>query len=153
MASVTAPLPSSSKVLTDSHAVLSRELRRLTRAATFVAVMISPVAFFFFHHHDGWSLRKSILVTFASIVVFRGLVDVLVRRVIPWPSLFGTDDARLREEDITNRRRAWTWRGWLRRVLRIAGLITVIYLIQTITAKSGDLEKTATLKITLKKKE
>jgi ATP-dependent Zn protease len=137
MASVTAPLPSSSKVLTDSHAVLSRELRRLTRAATFVAVMISPVAFFFFHHHDGWSLRKSILVTFASIVVFRGLVDVLVRRVIPWPSLFGTDDARLREEDITNRRRAWTWRGWLRRVLRIAGLITVIYLIQTITAKSG----------------
>src|ERR1700730_1498905 len=137
MASVTAALPGSSKVLTDSHAGLTRELRRLTRAATFVAIMLSPVAFFWFHHHDGWSLTKSIIVTFGSVVVFRGLGDVLVPRVTPGPSLFGTDDARLREEDITNRRRAWTWRGVLRRVLWIAGIITFVYLVQVFTAKAG----------------
>ena len=34
--------------------------------------------------------------------------------MIPWPSLFGTDDARLREDDIVNRRRAWTWRWFFR---------------------------------------
>ncbi|HWE82396.1 MAG TPA: AAA family ATPase [Gaiellaceae bacterium] len=137
MVSVSAPLSNSGAGLMGSHAALSRELRRLTRAATFVAIMTSPVAFFWFHRHEGWSVEKSVLVTFAAIVVFRGLVDVLVRRVIPWPSLFGTDDARLREEDVTNRRRAWTWRGVFRRVIWIGGIITVVYLIQLETAKTG----------------
>src|SRR5579863_1149719 len=138
MASVTAPLRSSNtKVLTDSHAVLSRELRRLTRAATFVALMTSPFAFFWFHHHEGWSLRKSLIVTFVAIVVFRGMVDVLVRRVVPWPSLFGTDDARLREEDTTNRRRAWTWRWFFRWVVRIGGVVTIAYLLELQFAAPG----------------
>ena len=60
-----------------------------------------------------------------------------MRRVIPWPSLFGTDDARLREEDVTNRRRAWTWRFWLKLALIIGGAITIVFLIQTWTAKPG----------------
>jgi ATP-dependent Zn protease len=99
--------------------------------------MTSPVAFYWFHHHNGWSIGKSLLVTFLAIVAFRGLVDILVRRVIPWPSLFGTDDARLREEDITNRRRAWTWRFFLRVAIVIGGAITLVYAIQVITAKPG----------------
>ena len=66
------------------------------------------------------------------------LVDILVRRVIPWPSLFGTDDARLREEDITNRRRAWTWRFFLKLVLIIGGIIILrLYAIQVATARPG----------------
>ena len=130
MATVTAPVPSSGQLLTESHAVLSRELRRLTRAATFVALMTSPFLFYWFHHHEGWSLGKALLITFIAIVVFRGLIDILVRRVIPWPSLFGTEDVRLREEDITNRRRAWTWRFWLRLAIFVGGLITVIFLIK-----------------------
>jgi len=137
MASVSAPLQTTGQALTESHAVLSKELRRLTRAATFVAIMTSPVAFYWFHHHNGWSIGKSLLVTFVAIVGFRGLVDILVRRVIPWPSLFGTDDARLREEDITNRRRAWTWRFFLKIALIIGGAITFVYAIQVITAKPG----------------
>jgi cell division protease FtsH len=137
MATVTAPVPSSTQVLTESHAVLSRELRRLTRAATAVALLTSPVAFYWFHHHNGWSIGKSFLITFLAVVTFRGLTDVLVRRVIPWPSLFGTDDTRLREEDITNRRRAWTWRGLSRRVRNIGGIITFVYLIQLYLAKPG----------------
>ena len=125
MASVPAPAPGPSQVLVESHAVLSKELRRLTRAATFVALMTAPFAFYYFHHHDGWSVGRSLFVTFLAIVAFRGLTDVLVRRVIPWPSLFGTDDARLREEDITNRRRAWTWRFFLKLSLLVGGAITI----------------------------
>ncbi len=124
-------------LLTESHASLNKELRRLTRAATFVAIMTSPLVFFWLHHHDGWSILKSLIVTFLAIVVFRGLTDILVRRVIPWPSLFGTDDQRLREEDITNRRRAWTWRFWLKIALIIGGAITIVFLIQTWTAHPG----------------
>ena len=130
MATAPAPVPNSAQLLTESHMVLSRELRRLTRAATFVALMTSPFLFYWFHHHEGWSVTKSILITFLAIVVFRGLVDILVRRVIPWPSLFGTEDARLREEDITNRRRAWTWRFWLRLAIFVGGLDHVVFLIQ-----------------------
>ena len=137
MASVPAPAPGPSQVLVESHAVLSKELRRLTRAATFVALMTAPFAFYYFHHHDGWSVTRSLFVTFLAVVAFRGLTDVLVRRVIPWPSLFGTDDARLREEDITNRRRAWTWRFWLKLSIIVGGAITIVYVIQVFTSPAG----------------
>jgi hypothetical protein len=40
------------------------------------------------------------------VIAFRGMVDLLIRRMIPWPSLFGTEDSRLREEDVVNRRRS-----------------------------------------------
>src|SRR6185295_16649401 len=102
MASVPAPLPQPASPvpnptdsLTESHAVLSKELRRLTRFATLVAVLTSPSAYYWFHHHNGWSVGKSLFVTFLVCVIFRGLVDLMVRKVIPWPSLFGTDDTKL----------------------------------------------------------
>src|SRR5579864_7096467 len=132
MASVPAPLPqptvspvpNPTGALTESQAVLSRELRRLTRFATVVAILTSPMAYYWFHHHNGWGVGKSLFVTFIAVVIFRGLVDLTVRRVIPWPSLFGTDDARLREEDIVNRRRAWTWRWFVRLFIIRIGVLT-----------------------------
>src|SRR3954447_9769126 len=84
--------------------------RRLARAATIVAVLTSPAAYFFFRHQAHLSVGKSILVTLLVVIGFLGLVHLFVRRLIPWPSLFGTEDARLREEDVVNRRRSWTWR-------------------------------------------
>jgi hypothetical protein len=39
-----------------------------------------------------------------AVIAFRGLVDVVFRRFIPWPSLFGTDETRLREDDVLARR-------------------------------------------------
>ena len=54
----------------------------------------------------GWSIT--------TVAAFRGLIDLVLRRFIPWPSLFGTDDSRLKEEDVVNRRRAWFWRFWFR---------------------------------------
>ena len=77
-------------------------------------------------------------MTFLVVVIFRGLVDLMVRKVLPWPSLFGTDDAQLREEDIVNRRRAWTWRWFVKWfVIRLGGLVTIIYLIQVWKAAPG----------------
>src|SRR5437764_12758934 len=93
------PIPSPTAALTETHALLQRELRRLTRVATFIAVLASPTIFYLFHHHKGWSVGRSIFWTFIACVVFRGAIDLFVRRIVPWPSLFGTDDARLREED------------------------------------------------------
>ena len=117
------PVPSPTSLLTESHASLNRELRRLTRAATFMALMTSPAVFFWFHHHNNWGVGEVAARDLALVVVFRGIVDIIVRRVIPWPSLFGTEDARLREEDIANRRRAWTWRFLLKlaMILGVAG--------------------------------
>src|SRR5215210_5144501 len=137
MAAVDSPLPGSA-TLAESQAQLSRELRRLTRIATFIAIMTSPSIYYWFHHHEGNSVTRSVLLTFAICVIFRGVTDILVRRAIPWPSLFGTDDKRLREEDIVNRRRAWTWGFWLRMARLFIITITVIWAFKWVQAPAGD---------------
>jgi ATP-dependent Zn protease len=114
----------------DHQAALSRSWRRLTRVATVVAILTSPSVFFWYHRHYGWGLWASLGATFATVVAFRGFVDLLVRRLIPWPSLFGTEDARLKEEDIMNRRRSWTWRFYFRVGVYFTGLITIVWLIR-----------------------
>ena len=50
--------------------------------------------------------------TILAVAAFRGLLDLIFRRFIPWPSLFGIDNAELREEDVVTRRRVWFWRFW-----------------------------------------
>ncbi len=91
---------------------LARDWRRLTRAATAVAVLTSPALFVWFTQQNGWSWWVSLLATVAVVVVFRGFSDLVFHRIIPWPSLFGTESTLLREEDIVGRRRAWFWRFW-----------------------------------------
>jgi cell division protease FtsH len=101
---------------------LARGWRRLTRVATFVAVLTSPAVFVWFHGWMGVSLWWSLLWTFLGVIAFRGAVDVALRRFIPWPTLFGTDDAQLQEEDVVARRRAWYWRKKIRLAIWV-GLI------------------------------
>src|SRR5512141_1810017 len=112
----------------EESVALAAQLRRLARVATFVAVLTSPAAYFFFHKEDGLGVGKSILCTVLVVIGFRGLVDLVIRRLIPWPSLFGTEDARLREEDVVNRRRAWTWRFIYRVGIFLATIITLVFL-------------------------
>src|SRR4051812_30910819 len=112
----------------EESVALANQLRRLTRVATGVALLTSPAAYFWFHHSARLGVGKSILVTAVCVIAFRGLVDLLVRRMIPWPSLFGTEDARLREEDVVNRRRSWTWRFYFRFATLFGGLITLFWL-------------------------
>ncbi len=124
--------------LSGDSTALSRQWRRLTRVATVVAVLTSPSVFFWYHRHNGWSTGLSIAPTFGTVVAFRGFVDIVVRRLIPWPSLFGTDDLRLREEDIVNRRRSWTWRFYLRMAVYLLGLITIVFAYKLMTAPAGE---------------
>ena len=72
------------------------------------------------------AIGKSFLLTFLVCVASAASSTSSSAGSIPWPSLFGTDDKRLREEDIVNRRRAWTWRFVLPLVRLVIILITII---------------------------
>ena len=107
---------------------LASEWRRLTRVATVVAVLTAPLAFEWLHQVRGWSLGWALVGTFFEVIAFRGLVDVVLRRFIPWPSLFGAAE-ELREEDVMARRRVWFWRRWVARAVWLVALGIVIFLI------------------------
>ncbi len=117
---------------------LAQQWRRLTRVATAVAVLTSPVIFVWLYQQRGWSFGLAILVTVLLVIVFRGVVDVAVRRVIPWPTLFGQEGERVLEEDVVARRRVWYWRKKLRVVVWVSALITFIWAIRLFTEEAGD---------------
>ncbi len=116
----------------EESTLLAQQWRWLTRAATFVAILTSPAAFVWFHKHQQWGVGWSIVATIVTVAAFRGLVDLVLRRFIPWPSLFGTDDTRLKEEDVVNRRRAWFWRFWYRTAWLVFLVITFIYVFKVL---------------------
>src|SRR5881227_2130484 len=93
----------------EASSELRSQWRTLTLAATATAIVTSPVAYLWFHRQLGWSWHWALLATVGAVAAFRGVVEVGLRRVIPWPSLFGVDDRRLKEEDVLARRRAWFW--------------------------------------------
>jgi ATP-dependent Zn protease len=94
---------------------LAAEWRKLTRAATMVAVITSPAVFLVLYQADGLPLPVSLLATIVGVLLFRGLVEVVTRRVIPSPRLYGAD-ASLRADDLVARRRYWYWRTKFRRL-------------------------------------
>jgi len=113
---------------------ISRELasswRRLTRAATFVAFLTSPALVAFFMRQNHWPLWKALIVTLVIVGAFRGLLDLLFRRFIPWPSLFGLESQQHREEDVLARRRAWFWSFWFRLGFVFVTIVTVVWIFQ-----------------------
>ena len=90
--------------VSDSSMALAREWKRLGRAATFVAVLTSPVTFTVLYRGADWSFLAALLGTIATVVIFRGLIDVLAHRFIPAPTLYGAED-ELKDEDVVSRRR------------------------------------------------
>ncbi len=117
---------------------LTLQWRRLIRTATAVAVLTSPVAFIWFTEQAGLSWGWALFWTFIAVIAFRGLMDIVLRKMIPWPSLFGSDEPRAREEDIVNRRRAWYWYRRYRLALWIVGIITVIWIIKLLIPGGDD---------------
>ena len=113
MATVDQPLTGLASRAEESK-LLAQQWRRLIRAGTAVAVLTSPAVFVWLHSYVGWSVLWSAVATFFLVVAFRGFMDVAMRNIIPWPSLFGVEEARAREEDVVNRRRAWYWRKKVR---------------------------------------
>jgi ATP-dependent Zn protease len=91
---------------------LAGQWRKLTRAATFVALLSAPAVVVWLNQNEGWSWYWSILAALLLVVTFRGFFDLLIHRLIPRPSLFGLESPQLREEDIVARRRVWFWRFW-----------------------------------------
>src|SRR5438876_11998338 len=113
----------------EESTVLAQQWRWLGWAATFVAILTSPAAFAYLHKHEGCNIGWSVFGAVVLIAAFRGFVDLVLRRLIPWPSLFGTDDERLRDEDVVNRRRVTFWRFiWLLvRTFFAVVLIALVY--------------------------
>lgn len=104
---------------------LAREWRRLTRAATIVALLTAPAFFLVLYESNHLSLIASILITALAVLLFRALIEVTARRILPWPSLLG-GDAELKEEDIVARRRYWYWRSKFRWIVIWAVIILVL---------------------------
>jgi SpoVK/Ycf46/Vps4 family AAA+-type ATPase len=113
---------------------LAREWRALGRAATVVAVITAPALYVLLHNTYDWPLLWSLVGSFAGIVIFRALIDVLAHKIIPAPSLYGADEG-LKQQDVVSRRRVWYWRAKFRRWFWI-GLILLIALF--VIAKSND---------------
>ena len=117
---------------------LTLQWRRLIRTATAVAVLTSPVVYIWFKNQVGLTWFWALFWTFIAVIAFRGFIDIVLRRFIPWPSLFGTDEPQAREEDVVNRRRAWYWLKWFRRLAWVLGAITVIWFIRLAFSSSDD---------------
>src|SRR5436305_7523319 len=105
--------------------MLAGEWRRLRRAATGVALFTAPLFFVLIYDRLGMSLIGAIALTAGSVIAFRGLVDVLARRLLPWPSMYGVD-REIAEEDVVARRRTWFWRRLYRLVIIVGVLLAVI---------------------------
>ena len=123
--------------INEHGAALAYEWRRLTRAATAVALLTAPAFFLVLYDSNHLSLVASILITALAVLIFRGLVEVIVRHFLPWPSLLG-GNAELKEEDIVARRRYWYWRTKVRRApYWIAFILILLGLCQALFAFSG----------------
>jgi ATP-dependent Zn protease len=122
----------------DEARALAMEWRKLARWATVVAVLTSPATFAWLKVQQGWPTGWALLVTFVSVMAFRGLVDVIAHRFIPRASLYGAEGTLL-EEDVVARRRAWFWRTKWRRWTWIVGtLFTLLFAINVIQNVAGD---------------
>src|ERR687890_677825 len=121
------PLPALPRPDSAHSTELADQWRRLTRAATAVAILTSPALFLWFTEYNGWRWYWALLATLGVVIVFRGFAALLFRRVIPWPSLFGADSQQLRDEDVMSRRRAWYWRKKARLAILLLLLNTVVW--------------------------
>src|SRR3954452_14115455 len=121
---------------------LATQWRQLTRAATVVALLTSPAFFVILYQRNGWGMIAALLVTFVAVISFRGLIDVVARRLIPSPSLYGADQ-RMADEDVIAKRRTWYWRKKYRRLtyllVTLAFAILVIFTLQWISGNDASL--------------
>src|SRR5436305_3413945 len=107
--------PSLKPRMSQEATALAYEWRKLTRAATAVAVLTSPAWFLVFWKANHWDWYWALLATFVGVIAFRGAVDVISHKLIPAPDLYGAQ-SQLLEEDIVSRRRVWYWRTMFRRL-------------------------------------
>src|SRR5579872_5641482 len=112
---------------TDTHAALGNQWRVLRRAATVVALISAPAVFVWLHNREHYATGWAVAMTAGAVIVVRGAMDLVFRRFIAWPSLFGAQDSRLAEEDVLNRRRAWFWRSFFRWGVFFGGVVAILW--------------------------
>jgi ATP-dependent Zn protease len=117
--------PRISGPINEHASALAGEWRRLTRAGTAVALLTAPAFFLVLFDSNHLGLVPALLITALAVVTFRGLVEVVTRKLIPSPSLLGADQT-LKDEDIAARRRYWYWRGKFRRLPVYAVLVVLL---------------------------
>jgi ATP-dependent Zn protease len=116
---------------------LAHEWRRLTRAATAVALFTAPAFFLVLYDSNHFSLIASLIIAAIAVVAFRGLVEVVARKLIPTPALFGADES-LKADDIIARRRYWYWRTKFRRLpLYVVFVLVLLALCQAFFSFAG----------------
>jgi ATP-dependent Zn protease len=122
----------------NEHAsALALEWRRLTRAATAVALLTAPAFFLVLFNTNHLSVVAALIVTVLAVLIFRGLVEVVARKLIPSPSLYGAEEG-LKDEDIIARRRYWYWRTKFRRVpLYVLVLVLLLLICQVLFSFAG----------------
>src|SRR3954451_1385122 len=107
------------------HVPLADEWREPRGATTPVALLTAPAFYLLLWQRNEWPIFWAFVGTFAAVIAFRGLVDVITRRLIPWPNLYNADP-QLLEEDVIARRRAWYWRKKFRRLTIYGTLFLLI---------------------------
>ncbi len=122
----------------NEHAsALAYEWRRLTRAATAVALLTAPAFFLVLYESNHLSVVASVIITVFAVLLFRGLIEVVARKLIPSPSLYGAEES-LKEDDLVARRRYWYWRTKLRRIpMLILFLALLLVLCQVLFSFAG----------------
>jgi hypothetical protein len=89
---------------------LASEWRMLSRLATAVAVLTAPAVYALAHNRAGMTIFWSVVAAVAWVAVFRGAVDVIAHRLVPYPAA---------STDAAARHRHWFWKlafgiaGWL----------------------------------------
>jgi ATP-dependent Zn protease len=107
--------PSVQRPINEDASALAIQWRGLTRVATAVALLTSPAFFLVLYETDHIGFAGAVIITAIAVITFRGLVEVVARKLIPSPSLYGADES-LKEDDIVARRRYWYWRTKFRRL-------------------------------------
>lgn len=108
---------------------IRKQRKSFGRFATFIAALTVPIAALWFVH-TGHTLMWSIVVSTLGVVFMRGMVDLFYRKLIPIPTLFGTDDADLRDDDALQRRRVYWWGRRLRNIIFFVSLITFFWIVR-----------------------
>jgi ATP-dependent Zn protease len=111
--------------INDDASALASQWRLLTRVATAVALLTSPAFFLLLYQTDHLGFAGALIITVLAVIVFRGLVEVIARKLIPSPSLYGADES-LKKDDIVARRRYWYWRTKFRRLPVYLALIALL---------------------------
>ena len=88
--------PSLKPRMSQEATALAYEWRKLTRAATAVAVLTSPAWFLVFWKANHWDWYWALLATFVGVIAFRGAVDVISHKLIPAPNLYGAQSGAAR---------------------------------------------------------